>query len=105
LRTEPSGTFGQAPLEAGDVPWASFSLRSSSKSRWRSDRSAAGCWPSTVTASSIIYLQPEITDASDVTFGEPDFGGVSDFLCGEREFSRERVTAALERAFAERSLF
>jgi flap endonuclease-1 len=52
-----------------------------------------------------IYLQPEVTDAYDVTFGEPDFGGVTDFLCGEREFSKERVTAALERAFAERSLF
>jgi flap endonuclease-1 len=52
-----------------------------------------------------IYRQPEATDDYEVRFGEPDFAGVTDFLCGEREFSKERVTAALERAFAERSLF
>jgi len=52
-----------------------------------------------------IYRQPEVTDDYDIAFGEPDFAAVTDFLCGEREFSRERVTAALERAFAERSLF
>jgi hypothetical protein len=46
-----------------------------------------------------------VTDTYDVAFGEPDSGAVVDFLCGEREFSRERVTAALGRAFAERSLF
>jgi hypothetical protein len=27
------------------------------------------------------------------------------FLCDEREFSRERVAAALDRAFRERTLF
>ena len=52
-----------------------------------------------------IYLNPDVSDAYDVTFGEPDFGAVVDFLCGEREFSKERVTAALERAFSERTLF
>ena len=52
-----------------------------------------------------IYLQPDVTDAYDITFGEPDFGAVTDFLCGEREFAKDRVTAALQRAFAERSLF
>ena len=52
-----------------------------------------------------IYLQPSITDAFDVRFGEPDFGAIVNFLCTEREFSKDRVTAALERAFAERTLF
>ena len=52
-----------------------------------------------------IYLHPAITDAYDVKFGEPDFAAVVDFLCREREFSKDRVTAALERAFAERTLW
>jgi flap endonuclease-1 len=52
-----------------------------------------------------IYLSPDVSDGYDITFGEPDFAGVVDFLCGEREFSKERVTAALERAFSERTLF
>jgi flap endonuclease-1 len=52
-----------------------------------------------------IYLQPSVTDTYDVQFGEPDFAAVVEFLCTEREFSKERVTAALDRAFAERTLF
>ena len=52
-----------------------------------------------------IFLQPDVTDAFSVEAGEPDFDGVVKFLCDEREFSRERVTAALDRAFRERSLF
>jgi len=52
-----------------------------------------------------IFLQPEVSDDYDVTFGEPEFASVVDFLCREREFSEERVTAALERAFSERTLF
>ena len=52
-----------------------------------------------------IFLQPEVSDDYDVTFGEPEFAAVVDFLCREREFSQARVTAALERAFSERSLF
>jgi flap endonuclease-1 len=52
-----------------------------------------------------IYLQPPVTDAFDVEFGEPDFGAIVNFLCTEREFSKDRVTAALDRAFAERTLF
>jgi len=52
-----------------------------------------------------IYAKPEVTDAYDLQFGEPDFAGVTDFLCTEREFSRERVAAALQRAFAERTLW
>jgi flap endonuclease-1 len=52
-----------------------------------------------------IYLNPDVSDDYEIAFGEPDFAGVVDFLCGEREFSKERVTAALERAFSERTLF
>jgi flap endonuclease-1 len=52
-----------------------------------------------------IYLDPAVTDQYDVAFGEPDFSAVVGFLCDEREFSKERVTAALERAFRERSLW
>jgi len=50
-----------------------------------------------------LYLEPDITDRYDVTFGEPDMAGVVDYLCGEHEFSKERVTAALDRAFSQRS--
>jgi flap endonuclease-1 len=50
-----------------------------------------------------IYLAPPVTDEYDIRFEEPDFEGVVQFLCGEREFSRDRVTAALDRAFRQRS--
>jgi flap endonuclease-1 len=52
-----------------------------------------------------IYLNPNVSDDYEITFGEPDFAAVVDFLSGEREFSKDRVTAALERAFSERTLF
>lgn len=46
-----------------------------------------------------LYLQPEVTSAFDVHAFEPDRDAVVQFLCEEREFGRDRVTAALERAF------
>jgi flap endonuclease-1 len=52
-----------------------------------------------------IYLHPQTTDSDDVCFGEPDFAAVVEFLCAEREFSKDRVTAALERAFGNRTLW
>ena len=52
-----------------------------------------------------IYLKPAVTDTFDVAQGEPDLDGIVHFLCNEREFSQERVTAALDRAFRERTLF
>ena len=52
-----------------------------------------------------IFLRPEVTDAFSVAAGEPDVEGVLRFLCDEREFSRERVAAALDRAFREPTLF
>ncbi len=52
-----------------------------------------------------IYLQPRVTDDYQIVFGEPDVDGVVRFLCDEREFSRDRVTAALSRAFPPPRLF
>ena len=46
-----------------------------------------------------IFLHPEVTDNYAVTFASPDRKGIIRFLCDEREFSKERVIAALERAF------
>jgi flap endonuclease-1 len=46
-----------------------------------------------------IYLRPDVTDDYEIKFGPPQTGEIIRFLCDEREFSRERVNAALERAF------
>jgi flap endonuclease-1 len=46
-----------------------------------------------------IFLKPDVTSDYSIEFTRPDFEGVLKFLCDEREFSRERVSAALERAF------
>lgn len=47
-----------------------------------------------------LYLAPEVSDDYTIRFGECDREGVVRFLCEERAFSRERVEAALDRAFA-----
>jgi flap endonuclease-1 len=52
-----------------------------------------------------IFLSPDVIDAFDVEQREPDLAGIVQFLCGEREFGRDRVNAALERTFGERSLW
>jgi len=49
-----------------------------------------------------IYLEPDVTDDFDIRGSEPDHDGIVQFLCDEREFSRERVSAALDRAFSQR---
>jgi flap endonuclease-1 len=59
----------------------------------------------TVDAIRNIFLHPNVTDDFDIRAAEPDLDGIVRFLCDEREFSRERVTAALERTFRERSLW
>ncbi|RPJ66933.1 MAG: flap endonuclease-1 [Acidobacteria bacterium] len=46
-----------------------------------------------------LYLAPSVTDEYEVAFRPCDRAGVARFLCEERAFSRERVEAALERAF------
>ena len=52
-----------------------------------------------------IYLEPAVTDDYEMTFSEPDVPGVIEFLCTEREFSRERISAALDRAFRPTTLW
>jgi flap endonuclease-1 len=61
--------------------------------------------PETIEEARRIFLEPQVTDAFDVAPAEPDLDGIVRFLCDEREFSRERVSAAIERAFRERTLF
>jgi flap endonuclease-1 len=52
-----------------------------------------------------IYLSPKVTSEFDVHPFEPDLDGIVRFLCDEREFARDRVVAAIDRTFRERSLF
>jgi flap endonuclease-1 len=49
-----------------------------------------------------IYLEPEVSDQYDVAARECDADGVVRFLCEEHAFGRDRVVAALDRAFARR---
>jgi flap endonuclease-1 len=46
-----------------------------------------------------IFLEPDVTEDYQIEFAKPDWDGIIAFLCDEREFSRERVTAALKRAY------
>jgi flap endonuclease-1 len=46
-----------------------------------------------------IYLAPDVTDDFTTTSGSCDVSGVVSYLCDERAFSRDRVAAALQRAF------
>ena len=46
-----------------------------------------------------MYLHPEVTGDYEIKFGQPKIDEIIRFLCDEREFSRERVTAALDRAY------
>ena len=46
-----------------------------------------------------VYFEPDVTDDYSVEPGPCDADGVIRFLCDERIFSRERVQAALDRAF------
>ena len=52
-----------------------------------------------------IYLEPDVTDDYDLTTAKPDLEGIIRFLCEEREFSKDRVEAALDRAFRTPSLW
>jgi len=47
-----------------------------------------------------IYLEPTVRDEYRVDFGRCDADAVVRFLCDEHAFGRDRVTAALQRAFA-----
>lgn len=61
--------------------------------------------PDTIDDVRRIFLQPDVSDVFDVNQREPDLAGIVRFLCDEREFGRDRVSAALERTFRERSLW
>ena len=52
-----------------------------------------------------IFLHPNVTDDFDVQQREPDLDGIVRFLCDDREFGRDRVQAAIERTFRERTLW
>jgi flap endonuclease-1 len=52
-----------------------------------------------------IYLQPDVTDDYDLGAPKPDLEGIVRFLCEERGFSKDRVEAALDRAFRTPSLW
>jgi flap endonuclease-1 len=67
-------------------------------------RSAMGD-PDVVDEIRRIFLSPNVTDDFDVRQEEPDLPGIRRFLCDEREFSHDRVAAALERTFRERTLW
>ena len=66
-----------------------------------------GCLEQAGDVSSIrrIYLEPVVTDEYEMAGGTPDLAGIEAFLCEEREFDRDRVAAALERAFRGPTLF
>ena len=61
--------------------------------------------PETIDEIRRIFLQPDVSDEFAVAQFEPDLAGIVEFLCEEREFSRDRVTAAIDRTFRERSLW
>ena len=52
-----------------------------------------------------IYMSPEVTDEYVIEFTPPDRDGIVAFLCDERQFGRQRVIAALDRAFRGPALF
>ncbi len=58
--------------------------------------------PDLIAAVRQIYLSPDVTDDFEVQPFAPDRDGVVRFLCEAREFGRDRVLAALERAFGDR---
>lgn len=61
--------------------------------------------PEVIDAVRDVFLHPDVTDDIDVRPREPDLDGIVRFLCDEREFGRDRVQAASERTFRERTLF
>jgi flap endonuclease-1 len=61
--------------------------------------------PETIDVVRRIFLEPSVTNEFHVQQGEPDLDGIFRFLCEEREFGRDRVSAAIERTFRERSLW
>lgn len=61
--------------------------------------------PELVEMARNIFLHPDVTDEFQVEQREPDLSGIVRFLCDEREFGRDRVQAAIDRTFRERTLW
>jgi flap endonuclease-1 len=55
--------------------------------------------PEVIEEARRIYLTPEVTDVFYTRPHAPDRAGILDYLCDQRAFGRDRVEAALERAF------
>jgi flap endonuclease-1 len=62
--------------------------------------------PAVIEEARRIYRSPDVVTvpAAAVAQNEPDLAGIARFLVEEREFSRDRVAAAIDRAFRERPL-
>ena len=58
-----------------------------------------------VTAIRRIFLEPDVIDVHQTARVQPDLAAIKAFLCDERELAADRVSAALERAFREPTLF
>jgi 5'-3' exonuclease len=54
-------------------------------------------------ARELLDLRPDVADACVLSWRPPDRDAVIRFLCDKRQFSRERVAAALDRAFGARN--
>jgi flap endonuclease-1 len=52
-----------------------------------------------------IYLDPDVRDDYDVEVGRCDVDGIVRFMCDEHAFKKDRVLAALDRAFGSQKLF
>jgi flap endonuclease-1 len=52
-----------------------------------------------------LFLEPDVRDVDDVEPQRCDVNGVIRFLCDEHAFARDRVSAALTRAFGSATLF
>ena len=52
-----------------------------------------------------IFLRPDVRDDYDLQTTRCDVDGVLHFMCEEHAFNRDRVIAALDRAFGSQKLF
>jgi len=52
-----------------------------------------------------IYIQPDVRDDYDLETRRCDVDGIVRFMCDEHAFQRDRVMAALDRAFGSQKLF
>jgi flap endonuclease-1 len=53
----------------------------------------------------LIFIEPEVRDDYNLATGRCDVDGIIRFMCDEHAFKRDRVMAALDRAFGPQKLF